>query len=318
MKLLLTVVGLCGIPILANAQIAQNSNWRQAERSKQYESRLERLEANQERILAYLEREQMLKKYNFEMPEVPDISVPDQQLKVTLSTGSTGVVDAAGVPTAMPIVHRALAFLYLKPEDLLEDAGCGADARVLITAAQIYGCDGIGIEIDHDRAESAKKAVKEAGLTHKIQIIEGDATKIRTKANKGYAYLWPDVLEQMTDKIKKFDRFVSYSHPIPKIQNHEYGDLFMWISDRSDSVRQVKVETKPVVKEVRRQQKIGVMYGSKIYYGPKCNSTGCGMCNQIRTALARTPPNNRDGYWKLQKYCNGRRCWYDYTWVNTD
>jgi precorrin-6B methylase 2 len=74
-------------------------------------------------------------------------------------------------------------------DDLLVNIGCG-DARVLIEAARSFGCRGQGIERDPDLAATARDAVRRAGLTERIDIIEADANETdMSDATVAFAFL---------------------------------------------------------------------------------------------------------------------------------
>jgi SAM-dependent methyltransferase len=77
-----------------------------------------------------------------------------------------------GTPTSL--IEPVLAIGGAGPDDLVVDIGCG-DGRVVIEAVHRFGCRARGIEIDPVLADLARKKVAEAGLSHRIEIIEADA-----------------------------------------------------------------------------------------------------------------------------------------------
>ena len=76
-------------------------------------------------------------------------------------------------PSPSKAIDVALAGLSLTSEDVLYDLGCG-DGRVLIRAAQLYGCCGVGIERDTRTSTEAMLAVEKAGLEDRIEIYLGN------------------------------------------------------------------------------------------------------------------------------------------------
>src|SRR3970040_652557 len=87
--------------------------------------------------------------------------------------------------------------MSLAAEDVLYDIGC-ADGRVLIAAAQRYGCRGVGIEIDSQTAEIARRNVARAGLSGQIRIVTGDALNYRYDgATAATVYLYPDLVAKL-------------------------------------------------------------------------------------------------------------------------
>jgi amino acid adenylation domain-containing protein len=78
-----------------------------------------------------------------------------------------------GTPTAM--VGDILAIADPATDDLVVDLGCG-DGRVLIEAAERFGCSGRGVEIDPTLAAEARRNVEAAGLSDSIDIVTADAS----------------------------------------------------------------------------------------------------------------------------------------------
>lgn len=117
--------------------------------------------------------------------------------------------------TPLEAVSELLKILAPKPNEILLDPGCGYDARLLITACRDFGTlRAIGVEINPDLAESARRHVKQANLSDRIEIITGDSLKLDIKADIGVAYMWPEFLASFHPKIEKLKRFVSYEFSI--------------------------------------------------------------------------------------------------------
>jgi len=57
--------------------------------------------------------------------------------------------------------------------DIVYDLGCG-DGRIVIAAAQQFGASGVGIDLDPQRIKEANENAVDAGVTNKVQFIEGD------------------------------------------------------------------------------------------------------------------------------------------------
>jgi hypothetical protein len=84
----------------------------------------------------------------------------------------------------------------LGPDDMVVDLGCG-DGRLLITAVQRCGCHARGVERDAVLVALANELVTEAGLTHKISIIHGDALEAELDdASVVLLFLPASVIEQ--------------------------------------------------------------------------------------------------------------------------
>ncbi len=115
--------------------------------------------------------------------------------------------------TPQVVVDAMLKELHLTPRDVLYDLGCG-DGRILIAAVKQYGCMAVGIEIDPEVADLARRRGKDAGCG-RIRIVTGDARTFNlSKATAVTMYLFPDLVAELMPKIKT-DRVVSYSHGLP-------------------------------------------------------------------------------------------------------
>ena len=118
-------------------------------------------------------------------------------------------------PSPSKAIDVALAGLNLTSEDLFYDIGCG-DGRVLIRAAQLYGCLCIGIEKDTRTSTEAMLAVERAGLTDRIRIYLGDGTKCDlSQATAVYMYLEQDTVNQIVPRLPDGCRVASFLHTLP-------------------------------------------------------------------------------------------------------
>ena len=77
--------------------------------------------------------------------------------------------------TPKSVIDVSSTLLNLKCTDKVYDIGAG-DGRVLIHLAKTTACmDFVGIEIDHDRAEEARRNVLAENLSSQIEIKETNA-----------------------------------------------------------------------------------------------------------------------------------------------
>jgi hypothetical protein len=229
-------------------------------------------------------------------------------------------------PTPHREVHRILKWFNLTPESTLVEYGCGFDARFCVAASSIYGCKSIGIEIDPERAESARQRVAALGLSDKITIIEGDATTVDVQGDYGVAYLYPDVLGQLRQKIIELERFASYSHDVPGLKTDKSGQSYFW--SRANYERELASESQGK----QPTQAVGY-WGGHAYSGRVCSNPGCQMCLSIQQQIQNTKRSQAalekpvevqrsqdekkpgvNGNWFSIKYCNGRQCWYQTEW----
>jgi 23S rRNA G2445 N2-methylase RlmL len=167
-------------------------------------------------------------------------------------------------------VRRVLALLRPQQHETFIDYGCG-DGRWLIEAARTYGCRAVGVEIDPAQAERARRAVAAAGLGDRIEIIEGDATRVSVRADVGVAYLYPDLLQRLKPALTGLRAFATYMHPVEGVSMRQHGDSWVW--------------TRPA--PVMAQQPRVAWYGGQAYSGRVCGNPRCSMCAAIARQLGQ-------------------------------
>lgn len=77
------------------------------------------------------------------------------------------------VPSPQPVVERMLEAAGVKPGETVYDLGCG-DGRIVITAAQKFNANGVGVELSPKLVKQALNRIRELGLEKSVQIVQGD------------------------------------------------------------------------------------------------------------------------------------------------
>jgi len=80
------------------------------------------------------------------------------------------------VPTPAVVVEKMLELAEVKKSDLVYDLGCG-DGRILIHAAKKYGARGVGVDLDPQRIEEARKNAQKEGVAHLLEFRAEDGTQ---------------------------------------------------------------------------------------------------------------------------------------------
>lgn len=209
---------------------------------------------------------------------------------LVVATASSAAADQESTP--MLGVTLGLNALNLRKGWKVAELGCGKDARWLITLCKRDpSLTGVGIEIDPALAESARRYVAKAGLSDRIQIITGDATKIKVQADAAVGYLFENVLAQLKPQIETYPKFVSFAHQVPgmnparHIRTSAGDDIFVYEKQPSRQVASSLTSFRsPAEIQVTRPM---ATWGNHQYSRPVCNSRGCSMCNSIRRQLFR-------------------------------
>lgn len=198
--------------------------------------------------------------------EKPDVSQHDV----------TALPNEAG-PTPHAEISRILGILKLQADDVYADIGCGADARWCVLASEESDCRRIkGIEIDPERAASARACVESLGLSGRIEIIEGDALEVDlSDVTVATCYLYAETLDALRPKLTQMDRFASYLHPVPGLAMYRHGTAYVWNS--ADQVQPTSSGKRYAVWQ-------GVQYDES--YQP-CGNWWCDMCYGPNGILAQ-------------------------------
>src|SRR3989304_2336366 len=96
---------------------------------------------------------------------------------VMMERRDAGVNLATGGPAPCEIVRQMLTLASVSPGDVVYDLGCG-DGRVLISAVQEFGAArAVGYEVRQDLCDSARDAIRQRRLQHRIRIRNEDLMK---------------------------------------------------------------------------------------------------------------------------------------------
>jgi len=122
------------------------------------------------------------------------------------------------VPTPRHVVMRMLELAEVTADDVVYDLGSG-DGRIVIAAAKEFGARGVGVEIDSQLVQRARRRARQAGVADRVTFRQGDLfeTDLRD-ATVVTLYLWPDMNNRLRPKLQRElnsgDRVVSHSFDI--------------------------------------------------------------------------------------------------------
>ncbi len=139
-------------------------------------------------------------------PEVPYVSTPDE------------------------VVAEMLRIANVGKDDVVYDLGCG-DGRIVITAAKMYGCRGVGIDINPERIKESRENAIKARVSDKVQFIQMDLFEADIReASVVTLYLLSGVNIRLRPKL-----FRELS-PGSRVVSHEFG-MGKWEPDATSSVK---------------------------------------------------------------------------------
>ncbi len=133
--------------------------------------------------------------------------------------------DVPYVPTPQEVVNEMLKTASVHKGDVVYDLGCG-DGRIVISAAQL-GAKAVGVDINPVRIQEAKQNAEKAGVTDRVQFVEGDLFTAEIKpATVVTLYLLPNV------NLKLRPRLLSELKPGTRIVSHSF-DMGDWKADKT-------------------------------------------------------------------------------------
>jgi len=162
-------------------------------------------------------------------------------LCVSIFAVATGLCCAADAPVQAPrtpdcvfvgtpndVVERMVAMAKITKEDLVCDPGCG-DARMLVAAAKLHGCRGVGYEIDPDRIAEAQQLIKKRRVESLVRIEVKDIFTVDYRNNTVILmYLLPDMITRLLpqfEQLRPGSRIVAHDYEISGIEPDEVVDF---------------------------------------------------------------------------------------------
>lgn len=132
-------------------------------------------------------------------------------------------------PTPQAMVKRMLELANVTERDYLIDLGCG-DGRILIAAAERYGANGLGVDIDEQRLVEANALAKKVGVTDKVTFRKQDLFETDiSNASVLVLYL------SLAIDIELRPRILDTMKPGSRVLSHHFnmGD---WIPDKWEQI----------------------------------------------------------------------------------
>ena len=152
------------------------------------------------------------------------------------------------IPTPPDVVDRMLQLAAIKRSDVIYDLGCG-DGRILVAAAQKYGCRAVGVDIDALRVQASRDNIRRGQVEHLVTVREQDLFQVDLReADVVFLYLTPRynirLLPQLRT-LKPGSRIVSHQFElggikpdkvvqVPSQQDGRLHTLYLWTTPLSE------------------------------------------------------------------------------------
>jgi SAM-dependent methyltransferase len=144
--------------------------------------------------------------------------------------------DVVYVGTPYDVVSKMIKLAGVRKQDVVFDLGCG-DGRMIVLAAQKYGCRGTGYDIDPEQIAAALANVKRSGVAHLVTIGRRDIFGVDFRnADVLLLYLHSELYQKLLPKFEKLkpgSRLVSHDFAIPGIE----ADAVIRVVSNEDNVR---------------------------------------------------------------------------------
>lgn len=122
------------------------------------------------------------------------------------------------VATPADVTEEMLRLADVQRTDTVYDLGCGA-ARIVVTAAVRYGCRAVGIELDAELCEYARRNCTTNGVEKLVEIRQGDVLEASFRdADVVCLYLMPGLLAKLSPTLKALrpgTRIITHDKAIP-------------------------------------------------------------------------------------------------------
>lgn len=122
------------------------------------------------------------------------------------------------VPVPFDVIPKMLKLALLKEDELVFDLGSG-DGRIVIAAARDFHALGVGVEIRKRLVRESRGAVKELGLSQRVQILNKSFKDVSLRrADVLATYLSSYTMNLLAPKcaaeLRRGARIVNFDYPI--------------------------------------------------------------------------------------------------------
>ncbi len=140
--------------------------------------------------------------------------------------------DCVYVGTPYDVIDKMLDLANIEASEVVYDLGCG-DGRIVVAAADRFGCHGIGYDIDPQRIEEALVNIEKHRVGDLVEVKQEDIfTLDLSKADVIMLYLLPSMNKRLIPQLMKLK-------PGARIVAHNY-DIEGIVCDKSVTFRSLE------------------------------------------------------------------------------
>jgi SAM-dependent methyltransferase len=136
--------------------------------------------------------------------------------------------DVVYVGTPYDVVSKMLQMAHIRKEDVVYDLGCG-DGRILVLAAQKYGCRAVGYDIDPERVNASRENVERNHVENLVEIVQADIFTVDLhEATVLPLYLLPEMNRRLLpqlEALKPGSRLVLHNYDLEGIMPDETVEM---------------------------------------------------------------------------------------------
>ena len=173
-------------------------------------------------------------------------------------TESIRTPDVVYVGTAYDVASKMLQMAQVKKSDLVYDLGCG-DARLLVLAAEKYGCKAVGYDIDPERVRLSRENVERNHVGNLVKIVQADIFTLDLRdADVIPLYLLPEMNQKLLpqlDKLKPGSRIVCHNYDLEGIVPDETINM---ISNEDNAEHSLYLYTIPLKRKQEEKSTAGL------------------------------------------------------------
>jgi SAM-dependent methyltransferase len=149
-------------------------------------------------------------------PATEETALPSSEQAKPPAGRQPAVVFVAYVATPPDVIERMMKLARVAKDDVVYDLGCG-DGRIVVMAAQKYGCRAVGYDLDPLRVREAIENARKNQVAQLVTIEQRDVLKADVRpASIVTLYLGTEINARLIPQLRQL-------RPGARIVSHDFG-----------------------------------------------------------------------------------------------